>query len=660
MTFATEPTQTSSTVRQEGLEPADTSLRRLPVGAEVLPGGSAHFRVWAPKCQRLEVVIAATDDGATESYVELRPEENGYHSGIVERIAPSRLYGLRCNKGDPLWPDPASRFQPQGPAGLSQLVDPASFSWTDSEWKGLTSQGQVIYEMHIGTFTPEGTWAAAADQLAELAHVGMTVIELMPVADFPGEFGWGYDGVSFFAPTHLYGSPDDFRRFVDRAHAIGLGVILDVVYNHYGPLQNSLPQFSDDYTTNRHKNEWGGAINFDGENSGPVREFFRANARYWIDEFHLDGLRFDATQSIIDESDSHILTELVTAAREAGGVRTLFIVAENEPQKVRMLRSPADGGHGMDAVWNDDFHHAAMVRLTGHNEAYYSDYMGTSEEFLGALKRGFMYQGQRSQWQKKPRGTSTRGLPATAFVTFLQNHDQIANSGLGDRVDKLCSPARWRTMTALWLLAPQTPMFFQGQEFSASTPFLYFADNTWEQAGQVAKGRLRFLSQFPTLATSEAKSHVAEPADRSTFERCRLNFSERQTHSQSYALHRDLLRLRREEPLFSRQRADLLDGATLGSDCLIVRYFGDTENDDRLLVVNLGNDLRCSPAPQALLAPPAERMWEILWSTNRVEYGGVGTPPIETENGWQIAGESAVVLRPVAPSIDDQYEMRHV
>jgi maltooligosyltrehalose trehalohydrolase len=244
-------------------------------------------------------------------------------------------------------------------------------------------------------------------------------------------------------------------------------------------------------------------------------------------------------------------------------------------------------------------------------------------------------------------------LPATAFITFLQNHDQIANSGLGDRVDKLCSPGRWRAMTALWLLAPQTPMFFQGQEFSASTPFLYFADSTGNQAGQVTRGRLQFLSQFPTLATAEAIAHVAEPADRSTFERCRLNLAERQTHLQSYALHRDLLRLRREEPVFSRQRADLLDGGTLGNECLIVRYFGAAEADDRLLVVNLGNDLRYSPAPQAFLAPPAGHMWEILWSTNRVEYGGVGTPPLETETGWQIAGESAVVLRPLALCTDD-------
>lgn len=401
------PTHTSA--HGDGPGSPGTARRRLPVGAEVLPGGCAHFRVWAPKCQRIEVVIAPTQDNA-ESCTELQPESNGYHSGAVDGVVPNMLYGLRCDRGKRAWPDPASRFQPQGPAGLSQIVDPANFPWTDAGWKGLHPKGQVIYEMHVGTFTSEGTWVAAAEQLPELARAGMTIVELMPVADFPGEFGWGYDGVAFFAPTRLYGSPDDFRHFVNRAHEVGLGVILDVVYNHYGPQENSLPQFSDDYTTDRHKSEWGGAINFDGDNSGPVREFFRANARYWIDEFHLDGLRFDATQAILDESDSHILTELVATAREAGGDRTLFIVAENEPQKVRMLRSPADGGHGMDAVWNDDFHHAAMVRLTGHNEAYYSDFMGTAEEFLGAIKRGFMYQGQRSQWQKNPRGTSTRGF----------------------------------------------------------------------------------------------------------------------------------------------------------------------------------------------------------------------------------------------------------
>lgn len=625
--------------------------RRLPIGAEVLPDGTGHFRVWAPKFMTLELVTLSQGPGEkAELSVPLQAEGEGYFSAAIAGLTAGTSYGLRGDGGEELLPDPVSRFQPRGPRGPSQMIDPAAFRWTDRDWRGLAPEGQVLYEMHIGTFTPEGTWTAATDQLAELARLGITAIELMPLADFPGEFGWGYDGVSFFAPSRLYGTPDDFRRFVDRAHAIGLGVILDVVYNHYGPVDNLLPRFSDDYTTSRHKNEWGGAVNFDGCNSAPVREFFLSNARYWIDEFHLDGLRLDATQSIVDDSQPHILTELVATARHAAGERRLLIVAENEPQKVQMLRAPEAGGHGMDSLWNDDFHHAAMVRLAGHNEAYYSDYRGGAEEFSSLLKRGFLYQGQRSQWQRNPRGTACRGVRACGFVNFLQNHDQIANSGLGDRAQRLTSPGRWRAMTALWLLAPQTPMFFQGQEFAASTPFLYFADNEPGQAKRVAEGRKQFLSQFPSLATDEARAHLPEPSHRETFERCQLQFDERESHAPLYVLHRDLLRLRRDEVVFRRQRADLIDCATLGHDCLIVRYWGDDEDDDRLLIVNFGIDLPYSPSPQPLLAPPADRAWELQWSSNCPDYGGISTPPLQTDEGWKIPGEIAVVLRPVASS----------
>jgi maltooligosyltrehalose trehalohydrolase len=509
----------------------------------------------------------------------------------------------------------------------------------------------VIYEMHVGTFTPQGTWAAALDELPELARAGMTVVEVMPVADFVGRFGWGYDGVCHFAPTRLYGAPDDFRRFVDRAHACGIGVILDVVYNHYGPVGNMLGCFSDRYVSERYPNEWGASPNFDGPGAAPVREFVLANVRHWIDEYHLDGLRFDATQSIHDASGEHILTQLVETARTCAAERSLLIVAENEPQDVRLLRSRVAGGHGMDAAWNDDFHHSAMVRLTGHNEAYYSDYRGTVEELLAAVKFGFLYQGQRSQWQKQPRGTPALGQPGAAFITFLQNHDQIANSGFGLRIDRLTSPARLRAMTALWLLAPQTPMFFQGQEFAASAPFLYFADNRGAQSERVAAGRREFLSQFPTLATPEVRTRLAPPHAIETFERCRLDLAERQKHAPIYQLHIDLLRLRREDPVFRRQRADRLDGAALDRDCLLLRYFGD-DGDDRLVFVNFGNDLTLSPAPQPLLAPPAHLGWELLWSSSRIEYGGGGTPPLETEAGWFIPGECAVVLRSAQPLPD--------
>jgi maltooligosyltrehalose trehalohydrolase len=477
----------------------------------------------------------------------------------------------------------------------------------------------------------------------------MTIVEVMPVADFHGKFGWGYDGVCLFAPTRLYGEPNDFRRFVDRAHAEGLGVILDVVYNHFGTVGHTIPQFSEYFRAANYANEWGDAINFDGEHSRAVREFFLANVRYWITEFHLDGLRFDATQSIHDRSESHILTELVDAARNAAGNRSLFLVAENELQDVRMVRPVAAGGHAMDALWNDDFQHAAHVRLTGCNEAYYSDFQGNASELLAAVKRGFVYQGQLSQWQKKPRGTPTKGLPASAFVTFLENHDQVANSGLGARLAQLTSPGRLRAMTALWLLSPQTPMFFQGQEFGASAPFLYFADNVGDQRRLVAEGRGKFLGQFPSLASAEAQARLSDPADRSTFERCRLNLSERESHAQTYALHFDLLRLRREDPVFSRQQIEKLDGMVIGLDCVVVRYFSDSD-DDRLLIVNFGRDLKLAPLPEPLIAPPADCHWTLLWSSEEPEYGGSGTAHFEIENAWHIAGEAALVLKSSLPA----------
>ncbi|MFL6237427.1 MAG: alpha-amylase family glycosyl hydrolase, partial [Thermoanaerobaculia bacterium] len=282
--------------------------RNLPVGAEVTPEG-VHFRVWAPARERVEVVFE--EDAAAEWEVdcELTPEKDGWFSGLVKGAGAGALYKYRLDGGD-TFPDPASRSQPQGPHGPSQVVDPSTFEWTDGDWPGAGREGQVIYEMHIGTFTPEGTWEAAARELPELAELGITVLEVMPVAEFPGRFGWGYDGVDLFAPYHLYGEPDDFRRFVDRAHAAGLAVILDVVYNHLGPDGNYLKQFSQTYFTNKYTNDWGEAINFDGEGSGPVRDFYVANAGYWVDEFHIDGLRLDATHRIYDDNADHVLAAL--------------------------------------------------------------------------------------------------------------------------------------------------------------------------------------------------------------------------------------------------------------------------------------------------------------------------------------------------------------
>jgi maltooligosyltrehalose trehalohydrolase len=421
-------------------------------------------------------------------------------------------------------------------------------------------------------------------------------------------------------------------------------VILDVVYNHFGVSENWTGEFADGYSTDRYKSEWSDAINFDGDHCEHVREFFITNARYWIEEFHLDGFRFDATQAIHDCSSRHILTDITTAARQAAGRKSLYLVAENEAQDVRSVQLAEKNGHGMDAMWNDDFHHAGRVRLTDHNPAYYSDYLGSMEELIAAVKRGFIYQGQRSQWQEKPRGTPTSGLPATAFVSFLQNHDQVANSATGERLDRLTSPGRLRAMTGLWLLAPQTPLFFQGQEFAATSPFLFFADFKGDLSAGVSQGRAKFLSQFPNLETPEAQRQLPNPTDPATFERCKLDLNERQAHRHIYDLHTDLLRLRREDAVFAAQRADRLDGAALGPDCLLLRYFGE-DGDDRLLLVNFGRDLLLSPAPQPLLAPPNDRHWIVLWNSEDFRYGGTGSVPIETDDGWHICGESTAVLK---------------
>jgi len=575
---------------------------------------------------------------------KLDREGNGYFSAVILNAAPDMLYRYRLD-GKNSYPDPVSRFQPDGPHGPSQIVDSDEFGWTDENWRGIGLAGQIVYEMHIGTFTREGTWNAATVELESLAQLGVTVLEIMPVADFSGAFGWGYDGVDLYAPTRLYGTPDDFRRFVDRAHGIGLAVVLDVVYNHFGPEGAYFKEFAPDYFTDRYENEWGMAINFDGKNAPSVREFITGNAAYWISEFHIDGLRLDATQQICDSTSPHVLAEITRCAREAARGRAIVVIAENEPQHVKLVRPVEQGGYGMDGLWNDDFHHSAMVAATGRSEAYYTDYRGTPQELVSALKWGYLYQGQHYSWQKQRRGTPAFGVSPATFITYIQNHDQVANSGSGLRLDRLTSPGRYRALTALLLLGPATPMLFQGQEFAASSPFLFFADHPAKLAQAVRKGRAEFLSQFRSLATPEMQRLVPDPADRATFERCKLDFNEREAHCEVYALHCDLLRLRRTDPVFSQPRAGSFDGAILGSAAFLIRWFAD-QKGDRLLVVNLGADLHLSIAPEPLLAPPEGQRWEILWSSENPKYGGAGTAALETEEGWRIPAHAAVVLFP--------------
>jgi maltooligosyltrehalose trehalohydrolase len=618
----------------------------LPIGAQVLARAhGVRFRVWAPLRERVKAVLESGPGSPAE--IELI-REGEYFSGLAENASAGTRYRYRLDGASP-FPDPASRFQPDGSHGSSEVVDPAAFAWSDSSWKGAVLAGQVIYEMHLGTFTEEGTWEAARKQLPELASAGISTLEVMPVADFPGRFGWGYDGVNLFAPSWLYGRPDDMRRFVDEAHGLGLGVILDVVYNHLGPDGNYLREFSPYYFSTRYENEWGDAINFDAEHSLPVREYFASNAAYWIEEFHLDGLRLDATQQIFDSSPEHILTEIVKRARATASGRSIILVAENESQETRLARPIASGGYGIDALWNDDFHHSAMAAMTGRNEAYYSGYLGRPQEFISAVKFGYLYQGQWYNWQKKSRGTPSRGLGAAQFVNYLQNHDQIANSWHGERIHLLASSGTYRAMTALLLLAPNTPMLFQGQEFASSKPFCYFADHRPELARLIHEGRVKFLSQFPSLASLEKIADILDPGNPATFNKCKLDFSERESHARSYSLHKDLIRLRREDPVFRMQGEAGLDGAVLSSDAFLIRYFGP-DGGDRLLAINLGVDLRLDAAPEPLLAPPEGRRWKLLWSSEDSRYGGSGTPAPENDGIWRLPGHAAIVMRPGSPA----------
>lgn len=619
--------------------------RRLPIGVEVNADGTAHARVWAPRRKSVELVTFG-DGGAADRVVPLAREDDGYFSGCASGLKAGTRYRYRLDGGD-AFPDPASRYQPDGPHGPSQVIDP-TFSWTDAGWRGISRAGQIISEIHIGTFTQEGTFRAAAERLDALADVGITAIEIMPLADFPGQFGWGYDGVNLYAPCRLYGTPSDLRALIDAAHARGLGVILDVVYNHLGPDGNYLVHYSDRYVGKR-PTEWGDSLSFDGEDSGPVRELVVRNAEYWISEFHFDGLRLDATQQIYDDSERHIIADVVASARAAAGDRLVIVVGENEPQETRLIRSPADGGFGVDALWNDDFHHASFVAMTGKAEAYNSDYRGTPQEFVSAAKRGFLYQGQYYAWQKDRRGTPALHFGPMSFVNFLESHDQVANLSRSRRVHQLTSPALFRAMTALLFLSPQTPMLFQGGEWSASPPFPFFAGHTGDLARKVREGRATFLTQFPSVAAAGVDQMLPDPDSPETFASAKLDWAERDRNREVLALHRDLIALRKSDPvLATRADADWpgIDGAVIDTHAFVLRYFA-ADGLDRLLVVNLGPLLRTVSIAEPLLAPPQDMRWRTAWSSEDLTYGGSGTPELGVKGrGWLISPQSAVFLAP--------------
>jgi maltooligosyltrehalose trehalohydrolase len=518
----------------------------MPFGA-AWTGEGARFRLWAPGAQRVELELRR---GAALQSRPMQRVEDGFVELFVGEARPGDRYAYRID-GEITVPDPASRHQPEDVHGPSELIDPGAYDWGEDGWRGRPWEEAVVYELHLGSFTPEGTFAGLESRLGYLVELGVTAIELMPIAEFPGRRNWGYDGVLLFAPEASYGRPEDLKRLVEAAHRRGLMVMLDVVYNHFGPEGNYLGRYAPQFFDQSRHTPWGAAINFDREGSAAVRSFFVSNALYWLTEFNFDGLRFDAVHAILDGSSPDILEEIATTVRERlGPGRRVHLVLENDHNAARYLRR--DGPPRLyDAQWNDDYHHAMHVLLTGEGGGYYGDYaQGAVRHLARSLSEGFAYQGEPSPFRENaPRGEPSGFLPPPAFVNFLQNHDQIGNRAFGERLSALCAPNAGAAAAALLLLAPQVPLLFMGEEWAAPEPFPFFCDFSGELAGLVREGRRREFAGFPAFADPDMRARIPDPIASATFESAILNWrrQEEPLHGERLVLHRRLLELRRRE-----------------------------------------------------------------------------------------------------------------
>ena len=456
----------------------------------------------------------------------MQRDADGWFSVIVADVQAGQLYRFVLGDGMVV-PDPASRFQPQDVTGPSELIDACAFPWADGSWKGRPWEECVIYELHVGSFTPEGTYAAAIGRLDHLVELGVTAIEIMPLADFPGSRNWGYDGVLLYAPDGSYGRPEDLRRLVDTAHAKGLMVLLDVVYNHFGPEGNYMGGYAPQLFTDKHQTPWGSAVNYGDEGSGPVREFIIGNAVHWITDYHFDGLRLDAVHAIIDESPKHILEELAERVRAAAEGRHIHLVLENDLNQPHFLERNADGSpKWYNAQWNDDFHHCLHAAATHENFGYYCAYSRCVPLTARALAEGFAYQGEISPFTDKPRGEISAHLPPTAFVSFIQNHDQIGNRAMGERITDICSVGAGRAITAIYLLAPEIPLLFMGEEWRSRQPFQYFCGFEGELAESIRKGRREEFAGNPAFDDPAKRDQIPDPIDPETFDRSKLQWAE--------------------------------------------------------------------------------------------------------------------------------------
>ncbi len=511
----------------------------LPFGAEIQGNGETRFTIWAPAADGVEVILGS------EEPISMQRGKKGIFSVTVD-IGPGVRYKFRID-GEQDVPDPASRYQPEDVHGPSQIVDPKSFEWRDEDWRGRPWEETILYELHVGSFTPEGTFAGVKEKLDYLLDLGVTAIELMPLSDFPGERNWGYDGVLPYAPDSSYGTPEGLKDLIQTAHKKGFMVFLDVVYNHFGPEGNYLNVYAPQFFTDRHETPWGAAVNFDGDGSEQVREYVINNALYWIQEYHIDGLRLDAVHAIVDDSEKHLLEELAERVQEGPGAeRHVHLVLENESNTASYMRSGL-----YRAQWNDDFHNSLHVSLTGEESGYYGGYSDAPTRLLArCLGEGFAYQGEPSLYRGgEKRGEPSADLAPTSFVSFLQNHDQIGNRAFGERITDLAPPEAVRAAAAIYLLSPQIPMLFMGEEWAAEEPFLFFCNFEEDLAPLVTEGRREEFASFPEFADPETRGRIPDPGAGETFEKSVLDWTGAGEHENWFGFYKELLRLRREEIL---------------------------------------------------------------------------------------------------------------
>ena len=593
---------------------------QLEMGAQVIEGDRVRFRVWAPERKTVEVEIYPWPEGIVRHPMER--DDGGVWTAEVE-CTPGTLFRYRL---DDEWshPDPCSRSQPEGVHGPSQVVDTSAFVWTDGAWRGPDPHRLVIYELHVGAFTPEGTFDGVIAHLDELASLGVTAIELMPVSEFPGRWNWGYDGVDPYAPSHVYGGPEGLHHLVDAAHARGIAVILDAVYNHLGPDGNYLGAFSTSYFTDRFQTPWGDAVNFDGTDSRPVRRYFIDNALYWLHEYHIDGLRLDATHQIYDQGPKHILQELAETLREhARPDHTFLLIAEDERNELRIILPSGEGGYGLDGLWIDDFHHAVHVLLTEEDRGYFHAYEGSAEEVAHLLRVGYLYPKPPNDRGEEPAGVAPH-VPAPQIIYSLQNHDVIGNRPYGLRLGELIDREGLAAAAALLLLTPCTPLLFMGSEFASSSPFLYFTDHHLELGALVTGGRNQDFRDFWS-AIDPVRFPMPDPQAEETFARSHIDWSEREEpgHAEVHRLYRELLDLRREDTVLRRQdRWRMLAQAAAPNVVAVQRW--SEEDDRRLLLVNFAEVTTFDAGAQEWLGQSASRRWRALLSTAEERFGGPG------------------------------------